>query len=108
MSAHTEWPWRIDRDDPLKVRRDLGFYGLDCGELVATANVGIDERGPTADEAKANALLIAAAPKLLAAAKRYAENFLMDEFELRECCVSDEQHAAVRSLFYAIAQAEGC
>lgn len=96
MSAHTPGPW-VARPDP---------NGSSTDWVIGTTN----EKLPVDEVAVCNAKdarLIAAAPELLEAAKEFAENFLRDELDDPELCFSDRHHAAIRSLFDAIAKAEG-
>lgn len=54
----------------------------------------------------ANAVLIAAAPGLLAAAQQYAERYCMDEaLSVENCTCGVEQHEDAKALFAAIKQA---
>ncbi len=69
-TTHTPGPWEAYRDDEREeysIGKSLARLGT---RLVATVQFGFDE--PAESEQHANARLIAAAPDLLALAKRYA------------------------------------
>lgn len=61
MSAATRGPWRIRRGNQIESAVAL--------RVVATVDFSPSERGGGTDEERANALLIAAAPELLEAAR---------------------------------------
>ena len=97
MSQHTEGPWKVSQIDALKVRAWV-WTDRPYPQGVCVAEV----RSETILESElaANARLIAAAPVLLAACKKAAEQYRLF---LRGSEIVTEE----RALLAAIAQAEG-
>lgn len=72
MSKHTPGPWEADNVD-------TGFSGYECHILADEAQPGAKlpaiAAGATAEECRANALLIAAAPQLLSELEAMVDMF---------------------------------
>lgn len=100
MSApHTPGPWTVDENVPNKVW-DINSEGRYWKAVAATTANKMGAGDMTAEEAAANARLIAAAPELLEACKLIAA---ANGVVLR----SDDARAAVAAVVAAIAKATG-
>ena len=103
MSKHTPGPWRISSESKRIITVDYREIGHDGGELIGSA-AGHPNSGfyPPDDQADANALLMAAAPDLLAALQLiYAFDVYEDSYQQLEdivldktCDLGDRQKAA--------------
>lgn len=97
-AKHTPPPWHLGEMDDTAASTEIVANGRDGGTvLVADAwgRDGTQEPGMSADEAIANARLIAAAPKLLAALRRlyddvHARGYQLDRSTIDAMIAADD------------------
>lgn len=109
MSKHTPGPWRINAHNILAVRvLPLRQYPTIVAAAYCPEQSGESMTDAQREEWDANALLIAAAPDLLAAAKEYAIQLRMNCDSWGERKTQHPDWYYMTDLEALIAKAEGC